>query len=65
MAFIKFIFLLLLLLPFGIFILYIVDKLMDECAVLKTENEEENYIDHRRNNKRKHILKRRKRKRKS
>ena len=64
MAFMKFVFLVLLILPFAIFILYIVDKLMDECAVLKRENEEEKIIDNRRHNKRRYIRKRRRIKRK-
>ena len=64
MAFMKFVFLVLLILPFAIFILYIVDKLMDECAVLKRENEEEEIIDNRRHNKRRYIRKRCRRKRK-
>ena len=63
MAFMKFVFLVLLILPFAIFILYIVDKLMDECAVLKRENEEEEILDNRRHNKRRYIRKRRRRKR--
>ena len=43
MAFMKFVFLVLLILPFAIFILYIVDKLMDECAVLKIQKRQSRY----------------------
>ncbi|MGN0701581.1 MAG: hypothetical protein ACI4KL_00145 [Lentihominibacter sp.] len=64
MAFIKLLFLILLVLPFARFLLYVVDKLMDEFSVLKKANDDGTMTDNRRYSKRTNLTKRRNRNRK-